>query len=183
MKNKLHIFFLTGACGVGKSTLVSNFKKKYSDKNNWAYFVFSDIGLPTKEEKIKKYGSTKAWQKETTKIWIKKMLSEYSDKDVIILEGQINLNFINEGFAEYNFTEYTIILVDCSKETMNSRLIKERKQPKLATPEMNYWREILLKQAQAHKVHIIDTDELDKKQAIEAFEKILKEKKLLSDRV
>jgi len=104
------------------------------------------------------------------------MLSEYSDKDVIIFQGQVNFDLINECFSEYNFSNYTIILVDCSEETMYRRLIKKRARPELATPEMNYWREILLKQAKTYKEHIIDTDKLNKRQSVKTFKKILEGK-------
>jgi adenylate kinase family enzyme len=175
MKKKLHIFFLVGACGTGKSTLVSHLKKKHNKEGGWEFLLFSDIGLPSKEEKIKKYGSQKAWQKETIKIWINKILTEYSDKEVIIFEGQVNLDFIKESFAKHDFSNYTIILFDCSKKSMFNRLIEKRFQSELATPEMNHWRETLLEQARSHKEYIINTDNLNEEQTVKAFEKIFKE--------
>jgi adenylate kinase family enzyme len=176
-KKTLHIFFLIGASGVGKSTLVANLKKKYKDKN-WAFLLFSDIGLPSKKEKIKKYGSAKAWQKATTEIWINKILTEYLDKDVVVFEGQTNLDFICKGFASHKFSNYSIVLVDCSKQNMFDRLINNRKQPELATPEMNYWREELLNQAINKKIPIINTDNLNEQQTVEVFDNILKKQNI-----
>jgi len=174
MSSSPHIFFITGASGVGKTTLVSQLEEKYHDRNDWAFLHFDSIGVPSKEEMEEQYGSGENWQKEMTKTWVQKMLSEYPDKRTIIFEGQVNLDFIREGFEQSGFSDYTTVLIDCNEEMMHHRLSTERMQPELVTPEMNNWRRLLREQAQKYGESIIDTHELDKEQAIEAFEVLLK---------
>ena len=174
MRYSPHIFFITGASGVGKTTLVSQLEEKYGDRYDWAFFHFDSIGVPSKEDMEAQYGSGENWQKEMTKIWVQKMLSEYPNKRTIIFEGQVNLDFIKEGFEQSGFSDYTTVLIDCKEETMHHRLSGERMQPELVTPEMNNWRKLLREQAEQYGESVIDTHELDKDQAIEAFESVLK---------
>lgn len=169
-----NIFFITGASGVGKTSLVEGLKNKYSKKNNWIFLHFDSIGVPTLEEMIKKFGSEENWQKETTYKWIKKMLNEYQDKDVIIFEGQVNLKFIKDGFSQNNFSNYKIILIDCDEELMAKRLTHDRGQPELFNDDMKNWLKYLRNQANSFEVNIIDTSNISKKEVIKSFEKILK---------
>lgn len=171
--SKRHIYFITGASGVGKTTLVSQLEKKYGRRPNWLFLHFDSIGVPSEDEMRVKYGSGENWQRKTIKLWIQKMLTEYKDKTVIIMEGQVNLNFIKMSFEEHDFFDYTIVLVDCNKIVMRERLVNERKQSELATDEMNNWRDLLLEQAQSQGADIIDTNELNKDDSVTAFKKIL----------
>ncbi|GAB6091681.1 nSTAND3 domain-containing NTPase [Spirochaeta dissipatitropha] len=59
------IYFITGASGVGKTTLVANLKNQYSEKA-WDFFHFDSIGVPSLEEMEEKYGSGSEWQKAMT---------------------------------------------------------------------------------------------------------------------
>ena len=90
-----HIYFITGASGVGKTTLVSQLEGKYRNKPGWLFLHFDAMGVPSKDEMKSEYGSEENWQKETTQTWVQKMLTEHQDKTVIIFEGQVNLNFIS----------------------------------------------------------------------------------------
>lgn len=170
--SKRHIYFITGASGVGKTTLVSQLEEKYSKRPDWLFLHFDGIGVPSEDEMKTKYGSGENWQKETTQLWIQKMLTEYKDKTVIIIEGQVNLNFIKEGFAEYNFSDYTTVLIDCDKKITRERLVNNRLQPKLATEQMDNWRDLLHAQAQKQGIDILDTSTMSNKESVAAFEKI-----------
>lgn len=66
------IIFITGASGVGKTSLVLTLKKKYKNKINLEFLHFDSIGVPSSEEMIIKFGSIENWQKEKTNEWIKK---------------------------------------------------------------------------------------------------------------
>ncbi len=173
MKN---IFFITGASGVGKTSLVLELKNKYRKKDNWLFLHFDSIGVPTPEEMLKQFGCGENWQKEMTYQWIKKMVNEYRNKHIIIFEGQVNLKFIIDGFAQYHFSNYEIILVDCNEEVMVKRLTDDRKQPELLTEDMKNWLKYLRNQANKLDVNIIDTSNLSKAEVMTSFEKILKKR-------
>ena len=170
MKN---IFFITGASGVGKTTLVQGLRSKYHDNDDWVFLHFDSIGVPTTEEMLKQFGSVENWQKETSLKWIKRMIDGYQDKTVIVIEGQVNIRFILDGFSQNDFSNYQVILVDCSEELMSKRLILDRAQPELLTDDMKNWLRFLRNQAKEFSSPIIDTSRLNKQEAVKAFEKIL----------
>jgi predicted AAA+ superfamily ATPase len=165
------IFFITGASGVGKTTLVSQLKQKFSQKKDWVFLHFDSIGVPSPEKMTEKYGSPSKWQKAMTFKWIKKLLNEYKEKSTIFLEGQVNLEFIKQGFAQKNFSNYKIILIHCSQKKMIERLKDKRKQPELATKDMKNWLEFLYKQAVKYNIPIIDTSSINKDEMAKKFEK------------
>tara|TARA_Y100000310_G_scaffold339688_1_gene433167 strand:- start:19377 stop:19907 length:531 start_codon:yes stop_codon:yes gene_type:complete len=173
-----HIFFITGASGTGKTSLVSELKKKYKNKN-WTFLNFDSIGIPSSEEMIKQSGSGENWQRDTTFKWIKKMLNEYKEKEIIIFEGQVNLKFIKDGFSQNNFSNFDIILIDCNEEIMTKRLTEDRKQPELLTQDMKNWLKFLRKQAKDLKVNIIYTSNKNKFEVLKSFELILKKYHLI----
>ncbi len=172
-----HIFFITGASSVGKTSLVYELKNKYQNQN-WIFLHFDSIGVPTSEEMIKQFGSVENWQKEKTFQWVKKILSEYNHDEIIIFEGQVNLQFIKEGFSFNNFTNYQIILIDCNKKIMEKRLTINRNQPHLFNKDMINWLNFLRKQAIDFNVKIIDTSNKTKFEVLNSFEEILKEHNL-----
>jgi len=168
-----HIFFVTGASGVGKTTMILRLKEKFSQKKDWIFLHFDSIGVPSTEEMNEQYGSPSEWQKAMTFKWIEKLLSEYNEKKVIIFEGQVNLEFIKQGFAQNNFSNYKTILVHCNQQKMIERLTDKRKQPELATEDMKNWLEFLRKQAIKHGAKIIDTSEINEDEVVNQFEQIL----------
>ena len=168
----MFIFFITGASGTGKTTLIENLKNKFKQNSNWSFLHFDSIGVPSPEEMIKEFGSGENWQKETTFKWIEKMLIEYQETEFIVFEGQVNLEFIKDGFSKYNFSDYEIILVDCNEEVMEKRLNK-RNQPELFTDDMKNWLLFLRKQANNYNAKIIDTSSKSESEVVKSFEDIL----------
>lgn len=166
------IIFITGASGVGKSTLTNFLKSKYKDRPDVAIFGFDSIGVPSVEDMIKMYGSPTEWQRATTKKWVTKLIHEI-DRPLIILEGQVNLDFIYEAFRDHQFDNFKIILVDCSDEEMLRRLRFERNQPALANDNMVNWRGYLRKQAENNGVPIINTDKMAIEDGVKKLEEYL----------
>ena len=90
-----------------------------------------------------------------------------------MLEGQVNLQFIKDGFARHEFTNYQTILVDCSFEEMTYRLTHLRNQPELLTEDMRNWLSYLRNQAEEFNVSIINTANLSENEVVEEFEKLV----------
>jgi adenylate kinase family enzyme len=179
MNESKYIVWLTGASGVGKSTLRAALKEKYSDKGTWEFFNFDSIGVPSNEEMVKEYGSGENWQRAKTYEWIEKMVAGYPDKELVVMDGQANLEFIKTGFEKLNFKNYQIILVDCEQDVMVKRLIDQRQQAWLANEDMKNWLKFLRKQAQDFGATIIETSHITPTQAVEKFQQILKSSHLV----
>jgi shikimate kinase len=107
------------------------------------------------------------------------MLTEFKDKEVIIFEGQVNLEFVKSGFLENNFSNYEIILIDCNEEVMAKRLSEDRKQPELVNENMKNWLRFLRKQAKEVNAQIIDTSNKTKSKVLSSFESILKKHQVI----
>lgn len=167
----MNIYFITGASGVGKSTLLDKLEQKYKSKP-WAFHHFDSIGVPSVDEMNKQYGSPSAWQEAKTYEWINQLTKE-DGYEKIFLEGQVNLQFIHNGFQNIGFTNYKIILIDCTKEQMTHRLMHEREQLDLATENMNNWLKFLKEQARELNTPIIDSNKLSVEQTLMEFEKII----------
>ena len=172
MENR-RIFFITGASGTGKTTLVSEIRDKYRSEKSWEFLHFDTIGVPRPEEMAEHFGSRENWQKETTFSWIKKLVMGFKDKEIIIFEGQVNLQFIREGFLHYGFSDYEIILLDCRESVMEKRLTKDRNQPELVSQDMKNWLSFLRKQGMSFGVKIIDTSFKTRSEMLKSFEEIL----------
>lgn len=163
------ICFITGASGAGKTTLADGLKKKYAGMS-WSFLHFDSIGIPSIAEMKKSYGSPAGWQEAKTYEWIDRLVNEYNDKKVF-LEGQVNLQFIRNGFQKYHFENYKIILIDCSEDVMSYRILHKRYQPELLTDEMKNWLRFLRNQAKEFMVPVIDTSNLSPGEVLEEFEK------------
>lgn len=172
--SKEHIYFITGASGAGKTTLVSELKAKYADRVDWVFHHFDSIGVPSTEEMTAQFGSPANWQRAKTFEWVDRLLPKYEGKHIVIFEGQVNLDYIKEAFASYDFTDYTTILIDCSDDIMVQRLTHDREQPELVNYDMKNWFRFLREQAKKSGAPIIDTSNLTKEQMVEEFEHHLK---------
>lgn len=84
------IFFLSGASGVGKTSIIEKLKAQYYSSDDYAFVHFDSIGVPSPEEMIKQAGSGEKWQELTTYRWIEKITVEYQDKKIVVIEGQVN---------------------------------------------------------------------------------------------
>lgn len=165
------IYFITGASGVGKTTLVEQLQKKYANKH-WAFIHFDSIGVPSLQQMEKEFGSPSAWQKAMTFEWIDRLLTKY-DAEKIFFEGQVNLQFIRDGFAKHHFKNYHIVLVDCSEGEMKYRLTYKRAQPELLTEDMQNWLRYLRSQAQASNTPILVSSNLKAEELLKEFEKLM----------
>lgn len=165
------IYFITGASGVGKTTLVSELKKKYGSRP-WGFFHFDSIGVPMVAEMQKEFGSPVHWQEAKAHEWIEKLVHNFVDEK-IFLEGQVNLEFIRSGFQKHNFKTYKIILLHCNEKEMADRLVVKRRQPELFNSEMRTWLKFLKTQAERLDAIIIDTSNFSKGELLQKFEEAI----------
>jgi aminoglycoside phosphotransferase (APT) family kinase protein len=150
------IIFITGASGSGKTTVAKYLAEKYQVYN------FDDIGVPTIEEMIAKYGSREGWQEWATKSWMER-LSELEGDEVVILEGSFNPGFLFKsiecsGVIPVKTGIHTngkidsrlrgndkleLICLHADRVTREKRLIKHRNQPELVTQDMENFANVL----------------------------------------
>ena len=169
--NQPLIYFITGASGVGKTSLVTQLKEKYRD-GTWEFFHFDSLGVPSLEEMERDYGSGSEWQKAKTYEWIYRLINLNQQK-IMVLEGQVNLQFIHDGFRMHNFDQYSILLLDCTFEEMTRRLVYDRGQPELVTEDMKNWLKYLRNQAITMNVPILDTSDLTEQEVVTQFEHLV----------
>jgi uridine kinase len=122
---KPFIIFVTGVSGAGKTTFVKALSEKLT-KKNIEYLNFDSIGVPSEKEMKKQYGSGTAWQKAMLYQWVEKILTNPYNRDFVLLDGQVNMDFINEACKNYNVIDYSIILVHCKNHLRHERLEKHR---------------------------------------------------------
>lgn len=163
-----YIVFLTGASGAGKTTLLDAFSQE-SNPSTTACLHFDSVGVPSEQEMIKQYGSGRAWQKAMTYFWVNKISREFSDKKIVLIEGQVDINFILAAFHELQVTHYKIILVHCDNAIRHKRLHEDRNQPELINPEMDNWSNYLKKQANEMSIAVIDTTSMKMGDMIKAL--------------
>jgi adenylate kinase len=69
------IFFLSGASGVGKTTIVAALKK-HDSFVDCVFLHFDSIGIPSSDEMLDRSGSVEKWQEMATDRWIEKIVTE-----------------------------------------------------------------------------------------------------------
>ncbi|NET32866.1 MAG: AAA family ATPase [Cyanothece sp. SIO1E1] len=148
------IIAITGASGVGKTTILKELSKIVSGNGRVKVFHFDDMELPNWDE----LDDSKKWQQEATIEWIDKLVhSARNDDTHILFEGSTEIKFYIEGFRKNSYQDYQLLLFDCSEETMKHRLI-ERGQPELFHANMIGWLNYLRREAKQTKVEVIETD-------------------------
>ncbi len=147
---------LTGASGVGKTTLALAVQKAYP---SCRVFRADSIGIPSPEV-MASYGPGHqpggAWQRALTFQWIERLVPIVAAGETILFEGQMRVAFIREALAVHCLTA-RIILVECDDETRNQQLIHNRMQPELANESMAGWIKHLHAEAVEAGMEILDT--------------------------
>jgi shikimate kinase len=167
------ICFLSGASGVGKSTIVAELENQ-NRFSGCVYLHFDAIGVPSFEEMIQQAGSGEKWQEFATHRWIEKIMMDYGDRSMVVIEGQTNLEFIEAACHQFKVPNYRIILIDCAWETSKERLLYERHQPELVNQGMESWTAFLRQQAIAKQLPIVDTSQQSLAQSVESVSRILR---------
>ncbi len=150
------IIAITGASGVGKTSVLSALAEKLPEIKKIKIFHFDDMDLPNWDE----LEDVKKWQEEATVEWIDKLVNTARQEEVhVLFEGSTEIKFYIQGFEKNNHRDYKILLLDCEEATMKARLI-QRGQPELYHPDMIGWLHYLRKDAMARNIEIVRTDQL-----------------------
>lgn len=166
------LYFIIGASGAGKTTAVKDVEQ--SNPDDFQFYYFDTIGVPSREEMERDYGSMDEWQRINTTKWVTKAKEEFVDGKPTILDGQTKPSFIKEACSQNDVTSYKVILFDCTDTVRKKRLI-DRNQPDLANAEMMNWAKYLREQSLDSGYVIIDNSTLTQKESAEALLKALKE--------
>lgn len=101
--------------------------------------------------------------------WIQKIIHDYQDKNLVIIEGKVNLDYIVNAFAGFNVQQYKIILVHCNNAVRHQCPHLDRNQPELINDDMDKWAEFLKKQAVDKNVTILDTSLMNTNEMLNLF--------------
>ncbi len=151
------LVILTGASGVGKTTLARAVQKAH---DSCEVFFFDSIGVPSPEV-MATFGASHqpggAWQRAMTLQWIERIVPIVKSGRSVLFEGQMRIAFIEEALAAQNVTNARVLLVECSDAIRTSRLTHDRGQPELANESMEGWARYLHEEAIQRRCEILDT--------------------------
>lgn len=128
------------------------------------FLFWLSVGRKSKED-------PKKWQRETTLHWVDQLVNVVRNEKVhVVFEGSTEIEFLKNGFHQNGFSDYKIILFDCSPQTMKRRLTA-RGQPELYHSDMLNWSDKLRADAARQHIQIIETDH----QSVDEIGKIILE--------
>lgn len=165
------IFFIIGASGSGKTTVVNAIKKMRLPDFSTLYF--DSIGVPSVEEMTMHYGGPEEWQKIKTVEWIQQIKEKFLCSTNVIFDGQTRPSFIEEVCMSEEITTYNVILLDCSDEERRRRLF-DRGQKELADENMMNWAKYLRKECEQRGYRIIDNTQLNEEETTSQLLECLK---------
>jgi GTPase SAR1 family protein len=152
------ILVIVGASAVGKTTAVETLARRRLP--GVVCHHFDSIGVPSAEEMARRFGSGERWQAAMTDQWVERLRTT-TDAAVAVLEGQTRPTFVRAALAPHPVARTAIILLDCSPAVRRERLSGQRRQPDLATSQMDSWTAYLRGEADALDLPVIDTSTLD----------------------
>ncbi len=169
------IIFITGASGSGKTTIVKELQR--ATLSNLQFCYFDSVGIPSPESMLKEFGSAEEWQRQTTIKWVKEIKAKYLATSSVVFDGQMRLAFVLEACKSNHVDLYDIVLLDCSDEERNKRLVS-RGQAELATGDMANWAAYLRNEAmKAGHIEVLDTTRLEIDEAVKKLQMIIENKK------
>ncbi len=166
------ILVITGASGSGKTTLVGALAKR--EMPSVRFHHFDSVGVPSAEEMIAAFGSGEGWQRSTLDSWIGRLAAGAAG-EMQLLEGQVRPADVRDAFVRHGVQAGRILLLDCSPEVRERRLRHDRRQPELATSDMQAWAAYLRGQADALGIPVFDTSSLPLEAAIERLHAVVNE--------
>lgn len=156
---------LTGASGVGKTTIAEAIEKL--DPGISVYQgdkvgpppaeILSDFGPAT--------GPGGAAQRGFALYWIGQ-ISKHSSARPVLLDTQCRIAFLQEALSLHRISWARIVLVECNDSVRDARLVDDRRQPELANEDMANWSRYLHQEAVDAGIEILDTGSVSLTQAV-----------------
>jgi dephospho-CoA kinase len=169
------LIVLTGASGVGKTTIAIEVKRAHPD---YEVFRFDSIGVPSPEV-MATFGTDHqpggAWQRAMTLQWFERIAPLVNDGRRVLFEGQMRIAFIKEALYLQNISNARVIVVECDDSTRDARLIHERGQSELANDGMRDWSHYLHSEAVEAQIEILDTSRMTLAESVARIAKYLQE--------
>jgi dephospho-CoA kinase len=160
------ILVLTGASGAGKTTLIEELIERAIPRIKGINCDRVKIDLPETAE-------PRDAQAEVLRYWISKLGEENDSVELAVLDTQIRPHAAQAVLYGAGVKHWQVVLVNCDHPRRNERLIKNRKQPDLANPQMDCWAAYLRGQADALGLAIIHTDDAPPDESFETLESLI----------
>jgi len=152
-----HLIFVSGASGVGKSTVIPHLKSLLP--SNYQVRDFDEVGVPD--------NPTRDWRLEAIQFWIGIAGENYKESLTTVVCGVTE----PEEVLKHSGTAY--ILLDASAESLQERLHNRyQDNEQLIKDNINHSR-YLREQAMRYKCPIIDTSNIAPRQVAEEIVKII----------
>ena len=148
------LLVLTGASGAGKTTIVERLAALGLE--GVGCYHFDSIGVPTAEEMETRFAGGDSWQAWALDQWVDRIARNEDRVRLAVLDGQVRPTAALEAGARHDLTTL-VVLIDCTTDVRNARLITQRGQPDLANSRMDMWAAYLRGQADALRLAIVDT--------------------------
>jgi dephospho-CoA kinase len=164
---------LTGASGVGKTTIAEAIEKLDPEI---AVYQGDKVGLPPAEI-LASFGPATGpggtSQRGFALYWIGE-ISKLSHQRPVLLETQCRISFLEEALSLHQISWARIVLVECDDSIRNARLIHDRRQPELANEDMANWSRYLHQEAVQAGYEILDTGSVSLTEAVARIYSYLK---------
>ena len=148
---------LTGASGVGKTSIAQAIEDEYPDV---IVYQGDRIGLPS-EEILSGFGPVEGpggpLQRGFALHWIGVIAPTLSSGRPVLLEASCRIAFLQEALKRHGVPHARVILVECDDQARDARLIHDRRQPELANENMRGWSRFLHEEALDAGYEILDT--------------------------
>lgn len=145
------LYFITGSCGSGKSTLLAAVKAL---RPALSAHHTDDMGVPSVEEMVARFGSTDAWQAHRAREWVERAAAA---PGLVVVDGQARPKLILDAARDAGVDAVRVVLVDCGHAERRARLLEQRRQPELDVLDTYAWAAYLRGQADALDLEVIDT--------------------------
>jgi hypothetical protein len=150
------VLVVTGASGVGKTTLVDALDAVRL--RGVGCYHFDALGVPAPAEMTRRFGGGPQWREWAMGEWAARLARNEDRVAVAVLDAQVPPTLARAALRAAGVRRVRVVLVDCGHAARNARLRGPRGQPDLACADMDCWAAYLRGQADALGLPIVDTN-------------------------